>query len=35
MFRVPWLDDAGKVQKVDVTSNMWQAEATEKALGEK
>ena len=29
------LDDAGKVQKVDVTSNMWQAEATEKALGEK
>jgi len=26
------LDDAGKAKKVDVTSNMWQAEATEKAL---
>lgn len=28
------LDDAGKAKKVDVTSNMWQSEATEKALGE-
>lgn len=26
------LDDAGKARKVDVTSNLWQAEATEKAL---
>jgi hypothetical protein len=29
------LDDAGKARKVDVTSNMWQPEATEKTLGEK
>lgn len=29
------LDDAGHAQKVDVTSNMWQADATEKALGQK
>ena len=29
------LDDAGKAKKVDVTSNMWQAEATEKALDAK
>lgn len=29
------LDDAGKAQKVDVTSNLWQADATEKALGQK
>jgi len=28
------LNDAGTAQKVDVTSNMWQAEATEKALGQ-
>lgn len=27
------LDDAGKAKKVDVTSNMWQSDATEKALG--
>jgi hypothetical protein len=26
------LDDAGKAKKVDVSSNMWQTEATEKAL---
>jgi hypothetical protein len=29
------LDNAGKAQKVDVTSNMWQADATEKALARK
>lgn len=29
------LDDSGKAQKVDVTSNMWQADATEKALARK
>lgn len=29
------LDDAGKAQKIDVTSNMWQSDATEKALGQK
>jgi hypothetical protein len=29
------MDDAGKARKVDVTSNMWQAEATEKALDRK
>lgn len=29
------LDDAGKAQKVDVTSNMWQSEATDKALSRK
>ncbi|MEO7940983.1 MAG: hypothetical protein ABIR55_20360, partial [Burkholderiaceae bacterium] len=26
------LDDAGKGKKVDVAANMWQSEATEKAL---
>ena len=26
------LDDAGKAENVDVTSNMWQADATERAL---
>lgn len=29
------LNDAGKAQKIDVTSNLWQAEATEKALDRK
>lgn len=29
------MDGAGKASKVDVTSNMWQSEATEKALGRK
>lgn len=29
------MDDAGKAKKVDVTSNMWQTEATEKALSRK
>lgn len=29
------LDDAGKARKVDVTNNLWQSEATEKALGRK
>lgn len=29
------LDDAGKARKVDVTTNMWQSDATEKALGQK
>ena len=29
------MDDAGKARKVDVTSNLWQAEATEKALDRK
>ncbi|MEZ5635920.1 MAG: hypothetical protein R3E92_02160 [Burkholderiaceae bacterium] len=29
------LDDAGKAKKVDVTANMWQSDATEKALGKK
>jgi hypothetical protein len=29
------MDDAGKAQKIDVTSNLWQSEATEKALGQK
>jgi hypothetical protein len=29
------LDDAGKARKVDVTSNMWQAEATDKSLNRK
>lgn len=28
------LDDAGKATKVDVTANMWQSDATEKALGQ-
>ncbi len=27
------LDDAGKAKKVDVSSNMWQSDATETALG--
>jgi len=29
------LDDAGKAKKVDVTTNLWQADATEKALARK
>ena len=29
------LNDAGKAKKVDVTSNMWQADTTEKALAAK
>jgi len=29
------LDDAGKARKIDVTSNMWQAEATDIALDRK
>lgn len=29
------MDSAGKASKVDVTSNMWQSEATEKALSRK
>lgn len=29
------LDDAGMAKKLDVTSNMWQSESTEKALGQK
>ena len=29
------LDDAGKAKKVDVTTNLWQSDATEKALARK